>query len=323
MNVRAWSRVLHFQELGVLLALLAMCAALTFSTDTFLTQGNLLKVARQSSYAGIMAVGMVFVLVMGDVDLSVGSIFTLSNLMMAVFLRMGWPIPAALLGGLGTGAVCGFLNGALSVALRIPMIIITLGTLSVYKGLALVVSKATPITPTTEQRASSFFTVGGGELFGKIPTSVVVMVVMAGIGWLALTRTRWGRHVKAIGANPTAAFLAGLPINRYRIGVMTVNGLIAALGGVCALAFLTSADPLAGDGYELRVIASVIIGGTALSGGQGTIIGAILGALIIAVIQNGLVLRQVSPYASTAVTGGVIILAVAVDSFVKRRTKAA
>src|SRR5262249_23214230 len=154
--------------------------------------------------------------------------------------------------------------------------IITLGTLSIYKGIALVISKATPITPPSEQRASAFFTVGGGDIFGRIPASVVVMIVLAIAGWLALTRTRWGKHVKAIGANPTAAFLAGLPINRYRVGVMTVNGVIAALGGVCALAFLTSANPLAGDGYELRVIASVIIGGTALSGGQGTIWGAIL-----------------------------------------------
>src|SRR5947207_2059920 len=126
-----------------------------------------------------MAVGMVFVLVMGDVVLSVGSIFTLSNLMMAVCLRYGWPIQFALVGGLGTGAACGFLNGTLSVALRIPMIIITLGTLSVYKGIALVISKATPITPPPDARESAFFTVGGGELFGKIPTSVVVMVVVA------------------------------------------------------------------------------------------------------------------------------------------------
>src|SRR5437879_1362283 len=133
------ARLLAFQELGVLLALIALGAVLASRTDTFLTESNLLKVARQSSYSGIMAVGMVFVLVMGDVDLSVGSIFTLANLVMALCLRAGWPIPAALAGGLATGGVCGFTNGLLSVALRIPMIIITLGTLSVYKGIALVV----------------------------------------------------------------------------------------------------------------------------------------------------------------------------------------
>lgn len=316
---RAYRRLRGLQELGVLIALIALCAGLAFSTDTFLTTLNLMQVARQASFTGIMAVGMVFVISMGDIDLSVGSILTLTNITTALALRAHLPIPIALLIGLATGAACGFVNGVLAVLLRIPMIIVTLGTLSVYRGLALIFSNASPISQFPKD--GPFFTVGGGTLLG-LPTSVVVMVVVGVLGWLAITRSVVGRHIQAIGSNATAARLAGISLNRYRIGVMTVNGLFAALAGIIALAFLQSADPSTGPGYELWVIASVIIGGTALSGGHGSVPGAILGALIIAVIRNGLVLLGASTYAGTAVTGAVIILAVAIDSFVKRRAQA-
>jgi len=316
---RAYQRLRGLQEIGVLVALIALCIGLTFSTSAFLTPLNLLQVARQASYYGIMAVGMVFVISMGDIDLSVGSILTLTNIVTAIALRAGLPVPVALLIGLGTGAFCGFLNGLLAVWLRIPMILVTLGTLSIYRGLALVFSNASPISQFP--KTGRFFTVGGGEILG-VPTSVVVMLLVGALGWVAITRSVYGRRIEAIGGNPTAARLAGLPIARYRIAVMTLNGAIAALAGIIALAFLQSADPSTGTGFELWVIASVIIGGTALSGGQGSAPGAILGALIIAVIRNGLVLLGASTYAGTAVTGAVIILAVAIDSFVKRRTQA-
>ena len=155
-----------------------------------------------------------------------------------------------------------------------------------------------------------------------VPTSVIVMMLVAIVGWLGITRTVFGRHVQAIGGNPTSARLSGIPLNRYRIGVMTLNGVIAALAGIIALAFLQSADPTTGQGFELWVIASVIIGGTALSGGYGSVPGAILGALIIYVIHNGLVLLSAPSNTDIAVTGGAIVLAVAIDSFVRRRAQA-
>jgi len=213
--------------------------------------------------------------------------------------------------GLATGAVCGFVNGALAVLLRIPMIIVTLGTLSVYHGLALMVSNASPIS-RFGRTVSSLLTLGGGKILG-VPTSVVAMLIVGALGWLALTRSIYGRRIEAMGSAPITARLAGIPLDRYRVAVMTLNGVIAALAGIIALAFLQSADPNMGSGFELWVIASVIIGGTALSGGHGSAPGAILGALIIAVIRNGLVLLGASTYAGTAVTGAVIILAVAID----------
>lgn len=315
---QAYLRLRALQELGVLVALIALCVGLAIATPTFPTALNLLKVARQSSYIGIMAVGMVFVITMGDIDLSVGSILTLTNVVTALALQSGKPLWLALLIGLGTGAVCGFANGGLAVLLRIPMIIVTLGTLSIYRGLALILCQNAPVSRFSKNQW--LFTVGGDAIFG-LPTSAILMLLVAGGGWLLLTRTIAGRRVEAIGGNPVAARLSGLALDRVRILVMTANGMVAALAGMAALAFLQSADPSTGPGYELWVIASVIIGGTALSGGKGSVPGAILGALIIYVIRNGLVLLGAPPNTDIAVTGGAIILAVAIDSFVRRRAK--
>jgi ribose transport system permease protein len=312
----AWRRVGQFQEIGVLAALLVLGLALALSTDTFLQPVNLLKVARQASYYGMMAVGMVFVLAMGDVDLSVGSVLTLVNIVTALALRSGVSVPAAVLLGLVTGAACGAMNGLLSVGLRIPTIIVTLGTLSIYRGLALELSDASPISQFSKE--SALFTVGGGTLLG-VPASVVLMLMAAGGGALLFERTRFGRCVQAIGGNRQAARLAGISIARTRIAVMTLMGLIAGVAGIMALAFLQAADPSTGPGFELLVIASAVIGGTALAGGSGSIPGAVLGALIIAVIRNGLVLLGLSAYWGTAVTGAVIILAVTIDYLVRRR----
>ena len=266
-----------------------------------------------------MAVGMVFVITMGEIDLSVGSILTLSGIITAMALRAHYGIAIAVLIGLTTGAVCGFVNGLLAVVLKIPMIIVTLGTLSVFRGIALILCQNAPVSQGFP-KDTWFFNVIGGSVVG-VPTSIIIMVVAAVIGWIAMTRTFYGRRVEAIGGNRQAAHLSGIPLDRSRITVMTVNGIIAALAGIVAFAFLLSADPSTGQGDELWVIAAVIIGGTALSGGRGSVPGAILGALIIHVIRDGLVLLSAPPNTDIAVTGGVIILAVAIDSFVKRRTQ--
>jgi len=305
----------------VLVAFLGICAFLALnprSADSFHTVRNLLSVARQASLYGIMAVGMVFVVSMGDIDLSVGSILTLTNVVTAVALHAGHGAIYSVGLGLLAGAACGLANGILAVLLRIPMIIVTLGTLSVYRGMALMLCNAAPISQFSKE--GPLFTVFGGDILG-VPASVLVMLAVGIVGWLCTSRSVHGRRIQAIGSNPAAARLAGIRIDRYRLGVMTLNGLFAALAGVLALAFLQSADPSTGQGFELWVIASVIIGGTALSGGHGSPPGAILGALIISVIRNGLVLLEAPIYAGTSVTGAVIILAVAVDAFVKRRAQ--
>jgi ribose transport system permease protein len=306
-------------ELGVLAALLALGLILSLTTHgLFLNASNLLQVARQSSPYGIMAVGMVFVLVLGEVDLSVGSVYVLANIVTALCLRSHAPLALALLAGLGAGLACGLVNGVLSVILRIPTIIVTIGTMSVFRGIALMACKAAPVSEFPKDNA--FFDVAGGSPFG-VPAGVLVMLGVAVLGWIGLHRTVLGRRVQAIGGNPQAGRLSGLSVPRYRIGVMALNGVIAAISGLMALAFLQSADPSDGQGFELWVIASAIIGGTALQGGSGSISGAVLGALIIAVIQNGLLLLGAPANANIAVTGAVIILAVALDALVKRRSR--
>ena len=312
----ALNRVRQMDEIGVLVALLVLGFILSVTTNVFLNSTNLLQVARQASYYGIMAVGMVFVISMGDIDLSVGSILMLVNIFVSLALREGIPLGVALLIGIVVGAVCGLINGGLSVLLRIPTIIVTLGTLSVFRGIGLVISKATPISQFPKD--NWFFNIGGGNILG-IPSSVVVMLLVCIAGFVIFNRTSFGRRVQAIGSNRQAALFSGIRINQNRIMVMTLNGIISAIAGIMALAFLRAGDPQTGPGFELYVIASAIIGGTQLSGGAGSIPGAILGALIIAVIRNGLVLIGLSAYWSTVATGVVIILAVAIDYFIKRR----
>jgi ribose transport system permease protein len=305
-----------FEEVGVLGALLILLAVFSLSTDTFFNGTNLTQVARQASYFGIMATGMVFVLTLGEVDLSVGSIVTLVNVLTALALREGAPPAVAILLGLGAGVGCGCLNGALSIVLRIPMILVTLGTLSIYRGLALVVSRATPISQFP--RDTFLFERLGGTPAG-VPASVLALFLCGLAGHVLLHHTVFGRRVQAIGSNAQAARYSGIRIERHRLLVMALSGLVSAVAGILALAFLESADPKTGEGFELFVIAATVIGGTALTGGSGSVIGAILGALIIEVIRNGLVHLGLTAYWTQVVTGTLIIAAVAVDYLIKKR----
>jgi ribose transport system permease protein len=312
-----WRRLRAIDEIGVGVALLSVCFLLWLATgDKFVRPTNLLQVARQASSYGIMSVGMVLLLSMGEIDLSVGAILTLVNIVTAVALREGMPMPVAALVGLATGAACGLANGLLGILLRIPTIIVTLGTMSVYRGLALVLSKATPIGNFSKDNL--LFNLGSSNLFG-VPTSVLVMLAVGLLGYVVLDHTAFGWRVQAIGSNAQAARFSGIRLARYRVAAMTLMGLVASIAGIMELAFLQSGSPTTGQGYELYVIASAIIGGTALTGGSGSVAGGILGALLIAVIRNGLVLLELSAYWGTVVTGIVIIAAVAIGGLVKKQ----
>ena len=306
-------------EIGVIGALVVLIVLLAFLVpETFLTAQNFINVSRQASYVAIMAVGMVFVIAMGDIDLSVGSIWMLSSVMMAIALREGYSIWIAVAVCLLVATACGLLNGALSVALRIPTIIVTLGTLSLFRGLGLVVTNATPVSGY-ELKTWFFEWIGGRDPIFGVWISVWVALLVGVVGWVLFNRTAFGRRVQAIGSNQQAARFSGIRIARTRVTVMTLMGFIVGIAAVVALAFNRNGSPTVGVGTELSVIAATIIGGTALSGGSGSVLGAILGALIIALIQNGLALLAVPPAWSTAVTGIVIIVAVTLDYLIKRR----
>jgi ribose transport system permease protein len=307
-------RILRIDEIGVIVALLLMCLYLKFQTPNFLVTDNLLQVMRQASYYGLMAVGMVFVLSMGEVDLSVGSIFTLVTIVGASELEKGHGVGAAIGLGLLVGLGCGFMNGLLSLVLRIPTIIVTLGTLSMYRGLALVHANGGEVRKF--ERTGAFF--DNGTQIGPIHTSVIVMLAVAALGYVLFHHTPFGVRVQAIGSNLQAARYSGISVVRHKLLVMTLMGLIAGIAGLTSLAFLKSGDPNGGQGMELFVIASAIIGGTSLSGGSGSIIGGILGALTIAVIRNGLLLLNTPIYWSVFATGAVIVGAVAISVLIKR-----
>ena len=312
-------RLLQIDEIGVIGALVVLIALLSIlAGDKFLTAQNFINVSRQASYVGIMAVGMVFVIAMGDIDLSVGSIWMFSSVMMAIALRDNYNIWIAVAVCMIVATLCGLVNGALSVALGIPTIIVTLGTLSLYRGLGLVVSNASPVSGYNLE--TWFFTwIGGRDPVFGVWISVWAMLIVGVLGWVLFNHTPFGRRVQAIGSNRQAALFSGIRIARTRIMVMTLMGFIVGIAAVVALAFNRNGSPTVGVGTELGVIAATIIGGTALSGGSGSVLGAILGALIIALIQNGLALLAVPPAWSTAVTGIVIIVAVTLDYFIKRR----
>ena len=311
-------RLGRVQEIGVGLALLILVLSLGFSTEHFFDLANLVAVLRSGAFIGIMALGMVFVLSGGDVDLSVGGIYNISGIFMGFLLVNNFPLWAAILGGLAVGILCGLLNIGLSLAFNIPTIIITLGTMSVYRGLGLVLCQGRPFWDFDKE--NWFFQVVGKSI-GRVPTPMIVLLVLTVIMMIVYGFTVFGTRVRAIGANPDAARFTGINIVKNRIFTFMLMGALCAISSGLEVAYLQTSTVAMGTGYELMVIAAAIIGGTALSGGSGSISGALIGTLIIMTIRNGIVHLGVSAYWSSTVTGFVKIAAVAVDYLIKRARK--
>ena len=308
----------QIQELGVGSALIILVLLLGFTTEHFFDLNNLISIVRASSFIGIMSLGMVFVLSGRDVDLSVGSIYNLSGIFTAFLFTQGFPIIICILGGIAVGILCGLFNIGLSLAFKIPTIIITLGTMSVFRGLGLVLCQARPFYKFDKD--NWFFRVVGVSI-GRMPTPMIILLLLTVVLFVVYGFTVFGTRVRAIGANPEAARFTGINIVKNRIFVFMLMGALSATAGVLEVAYLQTSSPSMGTGTELMVIAAAIIGGTALSGGSGSILGALIGTLIITTIRNGIVQVGVSAYWSATVTGFVIIAAVAVDYLFKRARK--
>jgi ribose transport system permease protein len=327
LGVRPRRSILRFggREAGVALALIVMCVVLTFLSDRFMTTNNLLNIGRQVSLLGIMAIGMTFVLTSGEVDLSVGSIYAFSGLATGMVLLSGYALLPALLVGLLIGAVIGLLNGLLSTYGRLPSLIATLGMLSMVRGAALILTDGRPVTVNERNGAdpaalAQFEFLGQGTVAG-IPMQLVFFALVALAGWFLLSRTSFGFRVFAVGGSAKAARVSGINVERVKIAAFTLMGTLAAFAGILSMAFLPSGQAgRTGLGLELDVIVATIVGGTSLAGGEGTVIGTILGVLIIGVLRNGLVLTGVSPFAQEFLIGLVIVVAVAIDKWtVKQR----
>jgi ribose transport system permease protein len=305
---------LLFDEIGVLGAVLLISIILSLSSPYFLTLNNLLRVGRQMSFVGLLAIGMSFVIASGQIDISVGRIITLVSFFIAALIeRFGVNPWVALLGGIALGGVCGLVNGGLSLLFKVHPMIITLGTMNLFWGLAVGLSNANPIVVETE---SSFFTLGQGKFFG-VPVPLLVFLTVGILGHIVLRKTRYGRHVLAGGTNPQAAQYAGIREKWTRLSVMILMGLIAGLAGGITLAFFQTFDPNIGSGMEMNTIGGAVIGGADLMGGYASVIGAMLGTMLIGLLNNGLVLVGVGAYWNSFVTGAVILTAIGVSFLLK------
>jgi ribose transport system permease protein len=309
--------VRQFREGGLLAALIITVLAFGLADPAFLAVDNLTNIVSQVAVFGVLAVGMTYVLIAGEIDLSVGSVLGLVSVLFGLMLQDHVPMLVAIVLALGAGTVLGALNGILSVTLRVSTIIVTLGTLNVFRGLAYMVSNGYPVE--NYDKTGTFFDLGQEKIAGVVPYTAVVMIGFAVISALVLRKMVSGHRIYAMGSNPRAAQLSGIRVDRIRIGVTAFIGLAAALGGVMSVAQTATANPNTGMGYELTTIAAVIIGGAKLSGGAGTVLGTILGILLIGTISNGLVFTGVSIYAQLVVSGAIVVIAVAINRFIDAR----
>lgn len=293
---------------GMIIAFFLVCAVLAVLTPVFLTVPNILNVVRQSSIIGVMAVGVTFVILSGGIDLSVGSVMAVSGMIAAGSLQNGGSVGAAVLIALGVGVVAGLINGILVTGAGITPFVVTLGMMSIARGVTLIYSQGYPISGFND----AFRFIGGGTVFG-LPFPVIIFLATVVVAWAVLTQTRLGRYTYAIGGNEETVKLSGINSNFYKTMVYVISGATAGISALILTSRLNSAGPTAGLTYELTVIASVVIGGTSLSGGRGSVWGSLIGALLIAVINNGMNLLGISPYFQELVRGLIIIAAVYID----------
>lgn len=306
------------QRLLPFITLIALFIGLAFASPHFLTNTNLSSVVRQTAVINIMALGMTLIIVSGGIDLSVGAILAMGGLLGTMAMQNGASIPVGVLVGLLTGAFWGFINGLLTTTLRINPFIVTLGTLGIIRGLTLIISNGLPV----HDIPSAFSFLGEGNLLG-VPFVLWVLVICAVIVHVILEHTRLGRYTFAIGSNPDAAFYAGIPVGFHTVAVYAIGGMLTGLAGMIEASRLMTGQPTAGQGYELQAIAAVVIGGGSLRGGEGSVVGTLVGAFIMGLLSNGSDLLGISPYLQQAIIGAVIILAVTVDELRKRKLAAA
>jgi ribose transport system permease protein len=306
-----------WQTFGPLLSLIVLSLLIWTQSSVFMPSGNWLNIARQASLVAILGVGMTFVILTGGVDLSVGSMLALSAVTGALMIdKHGWGMWEAVFLMLAVGALLGFINGLIITVGKIPAFIVTLGTMQIYRGIASQITAGQPISFITKKVPS--FDIWGTRELGPFPAPVIIAFVTFLVGFLILRYTRMGLYVYAIGGNETATRFSGVQIDRYKIAVYTFTGICAGVAAVMLTSRLDSAKSDLATGEELNAIAAVVIGGTSLFGGEGTLVGTMIGALLMAVIRNGLTLMHISAFYQQIVIGAVIILAVLIDRLRRR-----
>lgn len=300
-----------------LIAIIVMVAVLSVTTSSFLTPSNLGNVIRSFSMYCIMAVGMTMVIIVAGIDLSVGSTLAVTSIAAAKVIQAGMDPILAILAALAVGLLIGLMNGYLIAYIGLPAFVVTLGTQSALRGIALVATDGWPINLTEQINSSWFRLIGRGELFGKLSMQAVIMLVIVLLGAFLLRKTKFGYHLYAVGGNERAAQLAGINARRIKLMAYTILGVLCAVVGVIYLSYVGAAQPTQGQNYETNVIAAAVIGGCAMSGGEGNMLGTLLGAMTIGVLLNGLTLLGVSANYQKIAIGVVIIISVIISEKMK------
>lgn len=303
----------YMSELTTVIALIILMAVITIINSNFLTANNLLNLLLQVTSNALIAFGMTFVILTGGIDLSVGSILALSSAITAGLLGSGMPVTLAILISLILGFILGMMNGLLISYGKLAPFIVTLATMTIFRGATLVYTNGNPITKGLSDTFLFQF-LGQGYIVG-IPFPVIIMFIVFIVLYVLLHKTAFGKSVYAIGGNEKAAYISGVKLNKVKIIIYSISGMMASISGLIITSRLSSAQPTAGASYEMDAIAAVVLGGTSLSGGKGRILGTLIGALIIGVLNNGLNIIGVSAFWQQVVKGVVILIAVLIDRF--------
>lgn len=312
-NIIGKVKGISIKKYGVLIGLLFISIVVSIITPNFLTYINILNIIRQSTIIGLMAIGTTYVIIGGDFDISIGSTLALTAAIVLGFQEyVPWYI--AIVIALLIGSLIGFVNGILTAKVKMIGIIVTVGTMTIVRGLTYLYTGGYPIVGKSE----SFKFIGSGYV-GFLPFPIIIWIVMVIFWQFILSKTKLGRYTLAVGGNKEVARLSGVPVDFYKIMTFIIGGLMAAMGGIIYASRLNVATPLAGDGYELDAIASTVIGGTSVSGGEGSVVGTVVGVLLLAIIGNVFNLLGVHVYIQYVIKGIVIIAVVGFDSYTKYR----
>ncbi|MEF9973971.1 MAG: ABC transporter permease [Clostridia bacterium] len=310
---KVFKKAFGLREFGVFMALIILVVVFSLTSQNFLTSKNLMNITRQVSVNALIAIGMTFVIITGGIDLSVGSVVAFSGIIASsAMVDFHLPVYVAVIIGILIGSMTGLVNGVLITYLNMPAFITTMGTMTILRGLGYIYTQGYPIYNLPK----AFRQIGQGYL-GTLPIPTIVLMVVALIAYVLLRRTVFGRHIYAIGGNAEAAKLMGIHVKSVNLMVYVICGTICGIAAVVQTSRLGSGLPTVGAGYELDAIASVVIGGAAMAGGSGTIIGTILGAVILGILSNGLSLLEVDSYVMQVISGMVVIIAVLIDELRK------
>ncbi len=305
-----------FPWITAAIALVVLVVALSIASPMFLSTSNLMSILRQAAVYVIMGLGMSFVMMTGGVDLSQGSLLALIGVISAYIVQNVGSIPLAILASVVVGAVIGSINGTIISCLSIPPFIATLASMYLCRGLTLVITQASPIVLTND----AFKWIGTGSLLG-LPVPVYIFLIAAAVGQFILSYTATGRFILAVGSNQEAARLSGIKTRWNKCKAYILSGIMVSIAGIVYVSRLGAAQATAGQSYEMEAIAAAVLGGTSVMGGEGTVFGTVLGAIVVAIVRNAMVLLEISTYYQQVVTGAVILIAVIIDT--QRKARAA